>query len=80
MPRNHDPYRFRLLTADDAERFRSLRIEALETSEDVLAATLEEVEAESVASIRDALERRTRDGGFSLGAFTSRSDLVGMLR
>ena len=72
-------YRFRVLTADDAEQFRRLRIEALETSEDVLAATLEEVEAESLESIRDAIERRTRDGGFSLGAFSSHSDLVGML-
>ena len=79
MPGNCEQYQFRTLSADDAEQFRKLRIEALETSEDILAATLEEVEGESVDSIRADIERRFKSGGFSLGAFSKQLDLVGLV-
>jgi len=78
MPSNRENYAFRALTPDDASQYRELRIEALRTDADVLAATLEEVEAESEAVIREDIARRIESGGFSIGVFTGQSDLVGL--
>ena len=79
MDPNREKYGFRVLTPHDAPRFRELRLEALKTNADVLAATLEEVEAESVETIRQDIEKRIRNGGFSIGIFSNQSDLVGMI-
>jgi RimJ/RimL family protein N-acetyltransferase len=74
-----EDYSLRELVPDDAPQFRKLRIDALTTSSDVLAATLEEVEAESEDVVHQDIGARIRNGGFSVGAFSEQLDMVGMV-
>ncbi|MBW2577501.1 MAG: GNAT family N-acetyltransferase [Deltaproteobacteria bacterium] len=79
MQSNCEDYSFRELVPDDAPQFRNLRLDALTTSSDVLAATLEEVEADSEGVVRQDIDARIRNGGFSVGAFSKQLEMVGMV-
>lgn len=77
MAQNLGDSNSRELIPQGANQFRNLRIEALSTKPDILAATLEAVEAESVEEARKYLEPHIQNGGYSVGAFSSQSERVG---
>ncbi|WP_096440012.1 GNAT family N-acetyltransferase [Alteribacter populi] len=66
----------RILKPSDAQKYRELRLEALQTSPEAFASTFEEEKAYSIETYADRFES---EHSFNFAAFAEEDNLVGMV-